>query len=343
MPSPSNGGFRAHALLVAALITPAGCRGGPARRGAPDAALATDGGVAPPADAAVRDALAQHDGAGTILVRDGGERADAAPVPTVDLAAFTSGVDLAVGTDADSADSADSDNSDNSDGGAPPPPAGPRLSDAVKTGCYGFPQVDFSPFNHASLAPNGDPIPNFKPGDLAVDVTLHDLWGVEIRLSQLLADKPVLLVHGSYTCNVFQGNLPALNTLASMSWDGGAERWADKVHFVIVYTVEAHPAAPEACPYTGAPWPNQYSVLPQAFTYADRQSHAFWLSPSLDLNHEIFLLDGLTPGDENPEWCTYGACPNCGFLIDRDGIIRVVHPFLSVGAMANEIRNLVGP
>ena len=40
---------------------------------------------------------------------------------------------------------------------------------------------------------------NLRVGEIAPDFTLKDLKGMEITLSQLLADKPVVIEFGSYT------------------------------------------------------------------------------------------------------------------------------------------------
>jgi cytochrome oxidase Cu insertion factor (SCO1/SenC/PrrC family) len=38
-----------------------------------------------------------------------------------------------------------------------------------------------------------------KSGELAIDFTLKDIHGTEFTLSELLAEKPVVMVFGSYT------------------------------------------------------------------------------------------------------------------------------------------------
>ncbi len=63
----------------------------------------------------------------------------------------------------------------------------------LSTGCYGWPEQDFSPDNHAVIGVLG------HVGDPAVDFTLLDIDGTPHRLSELLESRPVLLVLGSYT------------------------------------------------------------------------------------------------------------------------------------------------
>jgi len=53
------------------------------------------------------------------------------------------------------------------------------------------------------------------------------------------------------------------------------------------------------------------------------------------------LVDDLTPGPNNPVWCTYGTCPNGAFLIRQDGSVDTVHTWVDVSAMERAIRTLL--
>jgi len=53
------------------------------------------------------------------------------------------------------------------------------------------------------------------------------------------------------------------------------------------------------------------------------------------------LVDDLTPGPNNPVWCTYGTCPNCAFLIRQDGTVDTVPTWVDVSAMERAIRTLL--
>jgi hypothetical protein len=57
---------------------------------------------------------------------------------------------------------------------------------------------------------------------------------------------------------------------------------------------------------------------------------------------QTIVVDDLTPGANNPIWCTYGTCPNCAFLIRRDGTIDTVQTWFDAGAMERAIRTLLG-
>jgi hypothetical protein len=49
---------------------------------------------------------------------------------------------------------------------------------------------------------------------------------------------------------------------------------------------------------------------------------------------QTMLVDDLNPGERiNPLWCSYGPAPNSAYLIDRNGVIRVVQKWVNVSAL----------
>lgn len=87
---------------------------------------------------------------------------------------------------------------------------------AVYSGCTAVPETSPSP--DTSPAPAPDVLPampvlsddlkrdclefsagSLQVGELAIDFTLKDIHGTELTLSQLVAEKPVVMVFGSYT------------------------------------------------------------------------------------------------------------------------------------------------
>jgi hypothetical protein len=71
--------------------------------------------------------------------------------------------------------------------------AGPVLSTAVVESCFGWPETEFSPTNYTTV------LTGLAEGALAVELTLSDVDGTSYTLSELLADRPVLLVFGAFT------------------------------------------------------------------------------------------------------------------------------------------------
>ncbi len=205
---------------------------------------------------------------------------------------------------------------------------GTLLDDLVPTeleeGCFGFPDEDASTTNFASK------VLGLDVGDTAVDFTLLDLDGTPHSLSELLETKPVMIQTGSYTCPVFQDNIRDTELLAA--------QFGEEVHFVVVYTPEAHPLG-EPSPYFGTLREARYSIFGTERTYDERVEHA----ASLELNHDqLLLIDDLSPGElDNPFWCTYATAPNAAFLIERDGTINTAHLWFDAPSMLDAIENLV--
>lgn len=113
------------------------------------------------------------------------------------------------------------------------------------------------------------------------------------------------------------------------------------MHIVHVYVIEPHPQSPDISPYRGEVWEAQYSTKGQPRTYDGRVANATDTEPSLQ-GAQLMVVDDLTPGAlNNPLWCTYGPCPNCGFLIRQDGIIQRAQTWIDVDEMEAEIDALL--
>ena len=77
---------------------------------------------------------------------------------------------------------------------APSAPSAPStLSNALASGCFGWPGAEFSTSNKASVQTF------LRAGDRAVEFNLRNTAGETVTLSGLLATRPVLLVHGAFT------------------------------------------------------------------------------------------------------------------------------------------------
>jgi len=68
-------------------------------------------------------------------------------------------------------------------------PKEPALSDTLLRDCYPIQTSGGGNFDDVGL----------EIGEKAVNFTLRDIYGTEFRLSQLLAEKPVMMVFGSCT------------------------------------------------------------------------------------------------------------------------------------------------
>jgi hypothetical protein len=134
--------------------------------------------------------------------------------------------------------------------------------------------------------------------------------------------------------------VPALNALAAEQFDSSTT-YADRVHFVHVYVIEPHPLRPDLSPYKGQVWETPpYSTLGNPTTFAGRVLNAAAVLPSI-VGNQLQLIDDLSPGLNNPAWCTYGTCPNCAFLIRQDGVIDTVQTWVEPSGIKAAIDILI--
>jgi hypothetical protein len=205
---------------------------------------------------------------------------------------------------------------------APTAPSGLRPESELVADCHS--QV--SKKDHAELSLK------LQAGDRAIDFALQDTDGADVRLSSLLASKPVLLVQGSWTCPRFQQERMGLEE----TW----KRFHDAVHVVVVYNIEAHPAGGDPSPYRGRPWPADFSDRGQPRTFDERLRNAQEVARDASMP---VLVDRLGSGGSNPVWCTYGTCASCSWLIGQDGVIVAAHEWHDAPTMNASIEALVAP
>src|ERR1035437_4610281 len=141
-------------------------------------------------------------------------------------------------------------------------------------------------------------------GWLVPDFTLYTLDSTPVNAAKLLATgKPLLLIDGSYTCNIFRNIIPQINNLY--------QRYSKDVSIYVVYVLEAHPII-DTCPYVDSVWVESQNwqdhiLYRQPKTYGARKAMVDTMfarmQPSLKAP---VILDG--PCD--PWWRTFGPAPN---------------------------------
>ncbi len=140
-----------------------------------------------------------------------------------------------------------------------------------------------------------------QPGEAAPAFELIAVTGETVTLASLRG-KPVVIEFGSYTCPVFRRQVEPLRTLQA--------RFGDAVHWVLVYTKEAHPIDGNIAGINE----REGIEVPQHVSFAKRLEVASLCRKKLNLEARV-LVDGI----ENMVTEAYGGHPNRGYVIDADG------------------------
>lgn len=120
------------------------------------------------------------------------------------------------------------------------------------------------------------------------------------------------------------------------------EKYRNVVHFLIIYTIEAHPVG-SVSPYSNKEWPAAYSkdkdgapVL-QPQSYEQRKALA-----RKTIEDSGIRIPVLVDEYDNPVWFTYGPAPNIAYLIDSDGTVILRQPWYDAKKMEEAILKLSG-
>jgi tetratricopeptide (TPR) repeat protein len=126
-----------------------------------------------------------------------------------------------------------------------------------------------------------------------------------VRAGDLWATRPAVLVFGSLSCPKFRFDARALQAMA--------DRYADRVSFLLVYVHEAH---------AGDNWQSTINerervTVARVASLDDKQQNATLCLRTLSLRMPT-LVDGLDRAAEH----AFGAWPSAAYVIDRGGAIR---------------------
>jgi len=176
------------------------------------------------------------------------------------------------------------------------------------TGCAALYQVGLRPPDRF-----GGP----QAGERAPEFTLKTTEGRSVSLRQLRAQKPVALITGSYSCPAFRGWAKGLREVHA--------HYRDRVAFLILYTIEAHPKGSPSPYRPGREWLTSYNrregiLIAQPRNYKERVKLATRARDVLELDVPI-AVDQL----DNAVWKAYGAAPNAAYLIATDGKVVIRH------------------
>ncbi|AKD54710.1 deiodinase-like protein [Spirosoma radiotolerans] len=185
----------------------------------------------------------------------------------------------------------------------------------------------------------------YQKGDKIKNVTLLSIDGETVNFAKVMANnKPLLLISGSYTCDISRRNIPDINALTV--------RYKDRANVYLVYTIDAHPSD-VVSPYSKN---NRIEIAPantrdqveasQPKTYSERKLLARKWQQRNNLLAPV-LVDNPT----NDFWLAFGQAPNMAFLINPDGTVyykQVWFKFVDLneslkGWFSNQSKNTTSP
>ena len=173
----------------------------------------------------------------------------------------------------------------------------------------------------------------YQKGEKVNDFTLYSLDGTKYSLSEILtSNKPLLLISGSYTCDISRRNMPDINLLTA--------RYKGKINTYIVYTIDAHPSD-VASPYStnnrvdiASANTRDHIEAQQAKTYGERKVLAKKWQQQNAITVPV-LVD--TPA--NDFWLAFGQAPNMAYLINPDGTVYYKQAWFKFSDLDDSIRN----
>lgn len=192
----------------------------------------------------------------------------------------------------------------------------------------------------ATLFPTeaGDDLPNFaaqapQPGEPAPEIDARRLDGTPVKLSELLDGKrPLVLQLGSHSCPVYRYRRFDIAKLQS--------EYADRVSFVVLYTVEAHPEGSKS-PYRDGEWLTNINRItrnrvPQPESTEARVAQAIWSTEKLGRS-DLVVVDTI----QDRSWQRYGSAPSAAFVIDASGRIVLRQPWVEPDGIRQALDQLL--
>jgi hypothetical protein len=174
----------------------------------------------------------------------------------------------------------------------------------------------------------------FRIGDHVPNITLFSQDGKQFDLSsELKLGKPVVLISGSYTCDVTRSNLPAIKSLSS--------KYEAKYNFFIVYVIEPHPIDVPS-PYSADRkiWISANNIRDhiaanQPKTYQQRVDNSKKWKQSYNINLPILVDD-----PDNFFWSKFGEAPNMVYVIVPNNIVYYKQAWFNERLLDDKLQTL---
>lgn len=169
-------------------------------------------------------------------------------------------------------------------------------------------------------------------GENAPDFELKTPAGDIVSLTDLLGEKPIVLQLGSHTCPVYRYRRFSMSKLY--------RDYADKAHFLLIYTLEAHPVG-AINPYVDKEWVSSFNYLTNTLVEKhenaeQRQKMAAHSTSKLNVAYPV-VVDNMN----NEIWRAYGRAPSAAFVIDKQGRVVSRMPWVDPQQIAKTIDGLI--
>ncbi|HTF18434.1 MAG TPA: deiodinase-like protein [Chryseolinea sp.] len=174
----------------------------------------------------------------------------------------------------------------------------------------------------------------YYPGTKVPDFTLYAADGKPFHLyEELDKGKALVLINGSYTCDISRGKLSSIKDISN--------RYDDRVKVVMVYTIDAHPSD-TLSPYATNTnkWIPKNNIrdhisAAQPRTYGERVA----LSNAWIRENQL-SMPVLIDEPNNEYWMEFGQAPNMCYIIDPDGVVRYRRTWYDEKYLDNEIQQM---
>lgn len=169
-------------------------------------------------------------------------------------------------------------------------------------------------------------------GEVAPNFKLKTPDGKTVELKELLGDKPIVLQLGSHTCPVYRYRRFGMSKLY--------RDYAGKAHFLLVYTLEAHPKG-AINPYVDREWVSSFNyftntIVKEHQNQKERASMASYSTQKLNVTYPV-VVDNMN----NEIWKAYGRAPSAAFVIDPVGNISLRLPWVDPTEIAKTLDRIL--
>lgn len=164
---------------------------------------------------------------------------------------------------------------------------------------------------------------------------LQTLQGKSFQVKEGKNKRPMLLISGSYTCDITRGNLLAIDSLF--------EKYKKVADVFLVNTLEAHPLSSQS-PYSAEPipWLAQDNLKAGISAEQPRTMEERHLLAEKWIDEQKIKTPVLLDGAKNEFWNQAGQAPNMSILFSEDGVVIFKQPWFEGKELETAIVEVLG-